>query len=255
MGGKHCLLSAPLLQQRCCQDLVIFSSSVIESVLSKVVERLLTLLYIALLESQKIALNCVNIVVLLFFGFFPGGQQYLLCFCERKLKYSLGYHRLTRYWVYFKSTAWWPLFLTRSRWTSGGWSFDPIQTSFPAKPQLIQISGRQYCTPATGAGVMRRKGFVWVMEPLRCFTGSRSEMELTHNWSYCAFPAHTKRAKANQSHLNICCILTKRTCPHKNHRNGFPFVYVLCLADLQVGKQSFNKCFHLGKSFHNYRSR
>lgn len=70
VGGMHCLLSAPLLQQRCCQDLVIFSSSIIESVLSKLVERLLTLLYIALLEIQKIALNCVNIVVLLFLGVF-----------------------------------------------------------------------------------------------------------------------------------------------------------------------------------------
>lgn len=82
------------LQQTCFQDLVVFSSSVIESVLSKLVERLLTLLYIALLEIQKITLNSVNIVVLGFF--FPGGQQYLLCFCERKLKYSLGNHRLTR---------------------------------------------------------------------------------------------------------------------------------------------------------------
>lgn len=70
VGGMHCLLSAPLLQQRCCH-LVIFSSSIIESVLSKLVERLLTLLYIALLEIQKITLNCVNIVVLLIFlGFF-----------------------------------------------------------------------------------------------------------------------------------------------------------------------------------------
>lgn len=51
-------------QQRCFQDLAIFSSSIIESVLSKLVERLLTLLYIALLEIQKITLNCVNIVVL-----------------------------------------------------------------------------------------------------------------------------------------------------------------------------------------------
>lgn len=174
----HCLLPAPLLQLRCFQDQVIFSSSIIESVLSKLVERLLTLLYIALLEIQKITLKCVNIVVLGLGFFFPGGQQYLLCFCERKLKYSLGYHRLTRYWVYFKSTDRWPLFMTRNRWASGGWSFDPIQTSFPTKLQLIQISGRRYCIPAAGAGVMREKGFVWVMEPHRCFTGSCSEMEL-----------------------------------------------------------------------------
>lgn len=67
MGGIHRLLASALLQLRCFQDLVIFSRSIIESVLSKLVGRLLTLLYIVLLEIQKITLNCVNIVDIGFF--------------------------------------------------------------------------------------------------------------------------------------------------------------------------------------------
>lgn len=47
------------------------------------------------MEIQKITLNCVNIVAPPPPP--PGVQQYLLYSGERKLKYSLGYHRLTRY--------------------------------------------------------------------------------------------------------------------------------------------------------------
>ena len=94
MGSIHCLLSSALLQPRCFQDLVIFSRSKIESILSKLVGILLTLLCIVLLEIWKITLNSVNIVAI---GLFPAGQQCLLYSCERNLKYSLDYHMLARY--------------------------------------------------------------------------------------------------------------------------------------------------------------
>lgn len=86
VGAICCLLSAAVLQSRCFQGLVIFSRSIIESVLSKLVGGLLTLLYIVLLEIQKITLNCANIVSI-------GGRLFVVfwfvCFLEVSSIYSI----------------------------------------------------------------------------------------------------------------------------------------------------------------------